>query len=262
MVVLLRAETMSRPAHRSSHMSRRRAGWENLSCALFYYWPWASSNHILKERAVPFPLGHQAHGLKVSDALPPHSPPMTPHNRQRPRDCSSRTQCLPTDLRPVPSGDTGSPAVRGQNVVLSGPSPTLISTAGMSIIHSFPLAQSLGAWLHCPIRPAGSFRQSDSAKRLLADVGPQDSGHNRLGEPIPQHSVWSEALTPRGQGLPRPMSLWQTAVELWAGTANTFARVYNLRVEPISFHVLGNRQVAVRAGRCHTCFAIPLHPGM
>ncbi len=45
-------------------------------------------------------------------------------------------------------------------------------------------------------------------------------------------------------------------------TPNTFARFYNLRVEPVSSHVLGNRQWAGRTGRCHACCAIPPHPGI
>ncbi len=85
----------------------------------------------------------------------------------------------------------------------------------------------------------------------------------RLGEPCPlgvrAHSTRSVASS---HALTHGASLAGICRAAGWVTPNTFARFYNLRVDPVSSRVLGNRYWVGGTGRSHACCAIPPHPGI
>ncbi len=160
---------------------------------------------------------------------------------------------------PRSGGEPASTALRGGRPSLG------VAVSRKSFTHirgTHPELQKLRAAL-CLLR-----RSAEREGCLQAEVGPLDSGCHRLayqsqGEPCPMgvraHSTRSVASS---YALAHGASLADICRAAGWATPNTFARFYNLRVEPVSSRVLGNRKIAGRTGRCHACCAIPPHPGI
>ncbi len=137
--------------------------------------PTASGGHNFKEQ-FPFPPGCQAHGLTVSDALPPHSRlrcPLSPTaKRLRVGDAVPSHASLAG-----PSRDTGSPSVMSQDKMPSAPSRTT-SHRVLRVCRLFLWCHLHRAWRCgscCPTRPVGSFGQLDSATRFGSPGNPPGS---------------------------------------------------------------------------------------
>ncbi len=139
--------------------------------------------------------------------------------------------------------------------------------------------------LLCPVRALRIYvtrtRSVRSSEQLFVCHGGQQKGKAVSKQRLAHWIVEAVALAYQSQGEPCPLGVRAHSTRSvasshalahgasladicraagWA-TPNTFARFYNLRVEPVSSRVLG-KEWARRTGRCHACCAIPPHPGI
>ncbi len=139
--------------------------------------------------------------------------------------------------------------------------------------------------LLCPVRALRIYvtrtRSVRSSEQLFVCHGGQQKGKAVSKQRLAHWIVEAVALAYQSQGEPCPLGVRAHSTRSvasshalahgasladiyraagWA-TPNTFARFYNLRVEPVSSHVL-SKYWARRTGRCHACCAIPPHPGI
>ncbi len=220
--------------------------------------PRASGTHLLKERAISFSSGFSGPWddsvRRPASSLSPtthfassqestvrgrHSSPRTSgQSRSGPRefgeDASERIRAQGSHhALPRSGGEPTSTALGGGRSSLS------VAVSCKSIAHirdSHPECQKLRTALCLPRRAA------EREGCLQTEVGPLDSGGRHLGVPVARRAV-----PPGGEGplhqecclLPCVASLADICRAAGWATPNTFARFYNLCVEPVSSRVLG-----------------------
>ncbi len=231
-----------------------------------------------KKEQFPFPPGSQVHGTTVCDALPPHSRPrpilpvakrvrfgddIPPHAplASPVRDPGSSVR-MPQNAPPsVPSTPTPFRCTTTGYVPKVPTTPFRDQVVNLQALPSEEADPALA--LLCPVRALRIYvthtRSVRSSEQLFVCHGGQQKGKAVSKQRLAHWIVEAVALAYQSQGEPCPLGVRAHSTRSvasshalahgasladicraagWA-TPNTFARFYNLRVEPVSSRVLG-----------------------